>query len=238
MTNSPRDGLVSEAAETYSVTVCRDDLEAARPLLHRFCILQNQAFEVAFQRVIGANSRQNLLVAAFVGAIASGVLALAAALTAEILWCGIMIIVTVFFCGAFVAQLTVGMDRIKAAIRTRFTDPLIRSRVNRQIDRTVKHTPFSVVYRFSDTSYTASVLKLKFERTVRGDEITVAYYAESVFCLFKNNKTNWKAIIYAPADEDRNVVDAFLKRNRVSVREPKPDPPSPESPVNGCQVTD
>jgi hypothetical protein len=48
-----------------------------------------------------------------------------------------------------------------------------------------------------------------------------------MFCLFKKNKTYWKTVIYAPADEHRKVVKAFLKRNQVKVREPKFDPPSP-----------
>ena len=85
-----------------------------------------------------------------------------------------------------------------------------------------------VLYRFLETSYAASSPELKSDRTISVEDIAIAYKTESVFCLFERRRSQgWKAIIYAPEPEHRNVVETFLQGNQIEVRELDENPPKP-----------
>ncbi|MBC8355083.1 MAG: hypothetical protein H8E66_24150 [Planctomycetes bacterium] len=132
------------------------------------------------------------------------------------LFCGGL---AIFFWGYLFAMLVLGQDRIKAATREFVTNPLIRGTVNLELRRAIQRAPFSVVYHFHETNYTATARELKVERSISFDEIKVAYRAESVFCLFKGNRLQLKAVIHIRKADQRRIVEAFLKRNHVEMRE-------------------
>jgi len=213
--------LVSGEVPTYSITVTCDDLEAMKPVLHRVGICQHRAFDAHFQRkLLGIEirlTRRGWVALSLAGALLSTLL-LAMTREDELFGRAFLGSLATFFWLVFAAALVLGPDRIKATIEKRFTHPLIRRTVNRSLDQSLKLAPLSVVYRFFETSYTASSPELKSERTISGDEISVAYQTESAFCLFeKKTSQSLKAIVYAPEPEQRKVVEAFLKRNQVEI---------------------
>ena len=208
--------------QTYSITITSDRLEAIRHVLHRACICQNQAIEDSVKRRLGIAlhpPKKLLLGLSLIGA-AIGIILLARTTADDVLARVFLGGMTIFFGVMFFGLLVLGLDGLKAAVRNRFTNPLIQKTVNRQVDQWIKLAPCAVAYCFFDTSYTASMPELEFERSVLGDEITIAYHAKSVFCLFqKQTSQQWKAVVHAPERDQRNVVEAFLRRNHIEMRE-------------------
>lgn len=207
---------------TYSVSVTSDELRAMKEVLYRFSACQNEAIDSAAKKMVGLGpdtSHRVLLMISAAGVLVCTLL-LATSSSDDVLPRVVFGCLTLFFCIHFFAQLLLGRDGIKTAIRRRFTDPLIRWTVNIKMDRAIKRAPYSVVYRFLETSYAASSPELKLDRTILGDDIAIAYKAESVFCLFQRKTSQGgKSIIYAPKPEHRDLVEAFLKGNHIEVRE-------------------
>lgn len=213
---------MSSQAPTYSVSVTSDDLQAMKEVLYRSAVRQNKAFDLAATEKLGLagrTSRRTLLMITAVGSLL--MTALLAMTTSDDVFARVCLGgMLAFFFLYFFSLLVMGRDWLKDTIRNRFTDPLIRSTVNSEMNRSIKQAPYSVVYRFLETSYAASSPELKSDRTISVEDIAVAYKTESVFCLFKRRTSQgWKAIIYAPEPEHRNVVEAFLKGNQIEVRE-------------------
>ncbi|MEX2187326.1 MAG: hypothetical protein WD875_11045 [Pirellulales bacterium] len=204
------------------------ELELARPILQRICICRSQAFEDRLEAVMGLRRlRERLLpFAAPIGALLASLLAMkAAAEGATGLCVGLILLAAAFGC-VFVARLGWGTDLVENmvkrhsdSIRQSFTIPQIRRNVDRAIDRTVKHAPFTVHYHFGDDSYSAKAPNLKLDRTIRAAKIKVAYEAESVFCLFKGVMPIWHAIVYVESDEHRKIVREFLLGNKIELQQ-------------------
>jgi hypothetical protein len=217
---------MEDEVPTYSVNMSSDDLVTLRHVLVRACICQNRDFDDSLRKRLSLNSRppQKLILA----------ITLCAAILPSVLlaWTKPDEILGRLFLGGlaatlwifFFAILLLGQDGLRASIRKYFTDPLVRSTVNCQLAQSFKLAPFSVVYCFHATHYTAIAAELKSERTIVGDEISLAYYWESVYCLFeKESSQGWKAVIWAVGLEHRDMVETFLKRNQVEICELGPD---------------
>ncbi len=213
---------MSQKCQSYSHTVTRFDLELVRPELQRFSICQSQAHVTHLERIAGHESKRLwliLLVALLIGSVCL-IPEMAAAERADKPLYAALIVAAAVMGVVIIVRLVWGVNLIGAMMRSSVLYPLIRWNVNRLVNRTLKRAPFSATYDFSDSSYSVRVPELGLERIIGANEVTVAYYAEPVFCLFKNNKQMWKAIIYATSNEHCEVVREFLRRNDIEVREP------------------
>jgi hypothetical protein len=223
---------VSSQGPTYSYTVSRMELELARPLLQRICICRSQAFEDGIDVAFGLRRFRErfFLFAPPICVLLFSLLAMAAAVDGATELCVYMVLLAVAFGCFFIARLAWGSDLVEnmvkrgeKAIRGSITNPQIRRNVDRVIDRTVKHAPFTVHYHFGEDRYSANVPNLKLDRTIRASKIKFAYETESVYCLFKRVKPIWHAIIYVKTDEHRKIVREFLQRNNIELQQVAPD---------------
>jgi hypothetical protein len=163
-----------------------------------------------------------------IGTLLFSLLAMKAAADGATELCVYLILLAAAFGCFFIARLVWGSDLVEnmvrrgeEAIRGSLTNPQICRTVDRVIDRTVRHAPFTVHYQVGDDSYSANVPNIKFDRTIRAVKIKFAYEAESVFCLFKGVKPIWHAIIYVESDEHRKIVREFLQRNKIELQQVK-----------------
>jgi hypothetical protein len=215
------DSMPDETA-TYSVNVTCDDLVSLKQVLYRSCIRQNQLFDSSLRERLGLGrptSQKLLLVTSLAAAILFSVWL---AMTKPDELFGRLVtggLATIFWL-LFAAIVFLRQHGIRAMIVRYFTEPLVRSTVNRHMASSLKLAPFSIVYSFHTAHYTASASELKSERTIDGNSISLAYYSESKYCLFqKETSQGWKAAVFAPELEQRDLVEAFLKRNQVEIHE-------------------
>jgi hypothetical protein len=197
------------------------DLELARPALQRFSIRQSQAFVAHLERIGGHNNKRlwlTLLAITVLIDVAS-MAGLAFDRKGDKAFYVALVVASIILSAIIVFRVVSGVNAVGVAIHTLFLYPLLRWNVNRIVGRTLKNAPFTVTYHFAENSYSVHIPEARFKREIRGDEITVAYYSEPLYCLFKNNKQMWKAIIYATADEHRRIVGEFLRRNQIDLRD-------------------
>lgn len=207
---------------TYTVKITVETLEVMKEVLFRSCVCQNEAFDGTTKRLVGlgdGRSSHRLFVGMSIVGLLITLLLLATTRPDELVGRIFLGSLALFFGVCLVAQWWLGPDGIQT-VRRSMADPLIRWTVNREMDRAIKHAPYSVVYEFLDGRYLAHSPELKYERTIGGDDVALAYKSNAVYCLFRRpTSQGCKSIILAPEPAQRQLVENFLKHHAVELRD-------------------